>query len=69
MRRGPPIPHPPVPSPQKYQNRRTDYIAAFLGGKVINWKGVSALYAKAVAGKYPSLNVLDLQQSPWPISP
>ncbi|KAL4440072.1 hypothetical protein ABPG75_003073 [Micractinium tetrahymenae] len=49
----------------KYQNRRADYITAFLNGKIINWQGVSLLYAKAVNGQYPNLNVLDLQQGPW----
>ncbi|KAL4438665.1 hypothetical protein ABPG77_006269 [Micractinium sp. CCAP 211/92] len=49
----------------KYQNKRADYVAAFLGGNIINWAGVSNLYDKAVTGKYPSLNVLDLNQTTW----
>ena len=35
-----------LPSKQKYYNVRADYIAAFYD--VINWKGVSDLYAAAL---------------------
>lgn len=50
-------PHPcPLPRQQKYYNVRASYIAAFFD--VINWKGVSAAYAKAKAGTFSSLDVL-----------
>lgn len=38
----------PRPRPQKYYNVRASYINAFYS--VINWRGVSALYGKAVQG-------------------
>lgn len=48
----------PFPFPQKYYNVRASYISAFFD--VINWKGVSDLYAvaKEGAGSYAAVDVL-----------
>ncbi|KAL4443754.1 hypothetical protein ABPG75_011491 [Micractinium tetrahymenae] len=46
----------PILGLDKYYNVRASYIAAFYD--VINWKGVSAAFAKAKAGTFSSLDVL-----------